>query len=299
MDRRERTDDGVEAMRAAMDGKQAEMWTALPGIVQSFDPKAMTVTVQPAVKGQNQDERGKTQSVNLPVLQDVPVCFPCGGGFTLTYPIKEGDEALVVFASRCIDGWWQHGDVGERPDERMHDLSDGFAIIGPRAKPNALDPKTDTENVQLRSDDGKAHITMMPDYTIRAQNEKAQIKIDPEGKVLAENGQASATLTPGGLAHVIGRQRIILETPQLTFRVANVSVEPYQGQEAEPIEFVGDIHHRGDYIHTGDHIQAGNYTQAGTHTSTGDQVAGDVSQADLARQIADLAGKVDEISQAG
>ena len=37
MDRRERWAEPVEALRAALDGRQAEMWTALPGIVQSFD----------------------------------------------------------------------------------------------------------------------------------------------------------------------------------------------------------------------------------------------------------------------
>ena len=33
MDRRERWAEPVEALRAALDGRQAEMWTALPGIV--------------------------------------------------------------------------------------------------------------------------------------------------------------------------------------------------------------------------------------------------------------------------
>ena len=45
MNRRERFDDPVEATRAALDGKQAEMWTALPDIVESFAPVGMTVKV--------------------------------------------------------------------------------------------------------------------------------------------------------------------------------------------------------------------------------------------------------------
>ncbi|MDR2573960.1 MAG: hypothetical protein LBC94_06415 [Desulfovibrio sp.] len=166
MDRRERFDDPVEATRAALDGRQAEIWTALPGIVQSFDPAAMTVSVQPAVKGWIEDESGKGKPVNLPLLVDVPVVFPCGGGFTLTHPIKPDDECLVIFASRCIDGWWQAGGIGGTPDSRMHDLSDGIAIVGPRSQARKLDPAVDAENVQLRTDDGEAHITMMPDYTI-------------------------------------------------------------------------------------------------------------------------------------
>ncbi|WP_302441547.1 Gp138 family membrane-puncturing spike protein, partial [Bilophila wadsworthia] len=130
MDRRERWAEPVEALRAALDGRQAEMWTALPGIVQSFDPAAMTVSVQPAVAGRISDEAGKAASVDLPILPDVPVVFPGGGGFALTFPVAAGDECLVVFASRCIDAWWQSGGVGEPMEPRMHDLSDGFALVG-------------------------------------------------------------------------------------------------------------------------------------------------------------------------
>ena len=57
------------------------MWTALPGIVQSFDPVAMTVSVQPAVAGRISDEAGKAASVDMPILPDVPVVFPGGGRF--------------------------------------------------------------------------------------------------------------------------------------------------------------------------------------------------------------------------
>ena len=96
IDRRERQNEPVEALRAALDGRQAEIWTALPGIVQSFDPAAMTVTVQPAVTGRVTDETGKTSSVNMPLLPDVPWSFR-GGGFTLAFPIAAGDECLVVF----------------------------------------------------------------------------------------------------------------------------------------------------------------------------------------------------------
>ncbi|WP_413206709.1 Gp138 family membrane-puncturing spike protein, partial [Rhodospirillum sp. A1_3_36] len=143
----------------AQDGRQAEIWTALPGIIQSYDPLAITVTVQPSLKGILTDGRGKATEVTLPLLVDVPVCFPCGGGFTLTFPIKPGDEAMVVFSSRCIDSWWQSGGIQDQAEQRMHDLSDGMAIVGLRSQPRVLNPVADPENVQLRSDDGEQHIT--------------------------------------------------------------------------------------------------------------------------------------------
>ena len=110
------------------------MRVSIPGIIQSFNPDAVTAVVQPAIKGAEQDESGAEVSVNLPLLVDVPVVFPRGGGCTLTFPVKEGDECLVIFADRCIDFWWQSGGVQEPVDGRMHDLSDAFCIVGPQSQ---------------------------------------------------------------------------------------------------------------------------------------------------------------------
>ncbi len=242
MDRRERTDDPVEAQRAALDGRQAEIWTALPGIVQGFDPVAMTVSVQPSVQGSVSDERGKATAVNLPLLVDVPVSFPCGGGFTLTHPVKGGDECLVVFSSRCIDGWWQDGGVAPAPDSRMHDLSDGFAIVGPRSQAGKLNPPVDTENVQLRTDDGEARITMTPDYTIVATNPAASVTLTPEGEVTAE-----------------GDSKVTLRAPVLDLQASAINMSGLDGGKAK-FKMSGDI------------------DQDGSHASTGDQVAAGVSQ---------------------
>lgn len=161
IDPRERYSDPEEAMRAAMDGSRATMWTALPGIVVSFDPVAVTASIQPAIKGVVQGQDGKFSGVNLPVLPDVPVVFPHGGGCTLTFPIKPGDEVLVVFSARCIDAWWQSGGIQYPMEPRMHDLSDGFAIPGPMSQAKKIGGISTTA-VQLRSDDGAAYVSINP-----------------------------------------------------------------------------------------------------------------------------------------
>lgn len=144
-----------------MRGERAGLWTALPGIIQSFDADKMTVVVQPALKGVVAKKDGTAEAVNLPLLPDVPVVFPSGGGCTLTFPIAEGDECLVVFSSRCIDGWWQSGGIQLPMEPRMHDLSDGFAILGPKSQPRKI-ANLSSNTVQLRSDDGEAFIQINP-----------------------------------------------------------------------------------------------------------------------------------------
>ncbi|EFJ8095999.1 hypothetical protein AXX78_001904 [Escherichia coli] len=134
---------------------------SMPGIVQSFDPDAVTVVVQPAIKGHEPDSNGINQSTTLPLLVDVPVVFPRGGGCTLTFPVKAGDECLVIFADRCIDFWWQSGGIQEPVDERMHDLSDAFCIVGPQSQAKKIGGIS-TSAVELRSDDGETKLSLNP-----------------------------------------------------------------------------------------------------------------------------------------
>lgn len=137
------------------------MHVSIPGIIQSFDPDAVTAVVQPAIKGAEKDESGAEVSVNLPLLVDVPVVFPRGGGCTLTFPVKAGDECLVIFADRCIDFWWQSGGVQEPVDDRMHDLSDAFCIVGPQSQAKNISGIS-TSAVELRSDDGETKLSLNP-----------------------------------------------------------------------------------------------------------------------------------------
>lgn len=169
-DRREFIDDPTEALRVAFEGMQASMWTALPGIIESFDPAKMTVRVQPAIKARVFSSDGNPPlpgavfdaddwwTIPLPILVDVPVVFPGGGGFTMTFPIAPGDEAVVVFASRSIDNWWYQGGIQPQSLLAMHDLSDGFAFVGVRSQPRKLSPAVSTNSVAIRSDDNSVHI---------------------------------------------------------------------------------------------------------------------------------------------
>ncbi|MDU5475922.1 Gp138 family membrane-puncturing spike protein [Pantoea sp.] len=134
---------------------------SMPGIIQSFDPHTLTCTVQPALTGQVADTLGNFESAPLPLLVDVPVVFPRGGGCTLTFPIQEGDECLVVFSDRCIDFWWQNGGVQEPVDPRQHDLSDAFALVGPMSQAQKISA-VNMNAVELRSDEGDTKISLNP-----------------------------------------------------------------------------------------------------------------------------------------
>lgn len=148
-------------MLAIQQATSAGIRVALPGTILSFDADAVTCMVQPAIKGYEPDDNGNQASVSISVLVDVPVVFPRGGGCTLTFPVKAGDECLLIFADRCIDFWWQSGGEQEPVSPRMHHLADAFAIVGPQSQAHKISGIS-TSAVELRSDDGATKLSLNP-----------------------------------------------------------------------------------------------------------------------------------------
>lgn len=179
---------------------RAGLWTALPGIIQSFSGGGdfpLTCAVQPAIKVLVRQQDGSIASTQLPMLVDCPVQFPSGGNCTLTFPVAPGDECLVVFANRCIDAWWQSGGIQEQVEVRMHDLSDGFVLLGFRSKPRAL-PNVSTTATQLRSESGTTYVEMNPTL------QKVKIVAPGGFDVVAPLSTFSAAVTITGLLTFVG-----------------------------------------------------------------------------------------------
>jgi len=178
-DRAQLLNDNEEAQRLILDGRQSNMWTALPGIVKSVDLSKMTCEVQPAIQGSTTAEDGVVTVVNLPLLVDVPIVFPRAGSFILTLPLAAGDEVLVCFSSRCIDAWWQLGGVQRPMEARMNDLSDGFAIPGPSSQAKLVTGISST-GAQLRNLAGTTYVEISADGKIKM---KSPVAIEIDGDV--------------------------------------------------------------------------------------------------------------------
>ena len=166
MDQRERLNDPQEALRLAMDGQQAKLWTAMPAQIVDYDAVRFTCTAQILIQGKLRDTSGNFSDITIPPCPDVPIVFPHGGGFGLTFPLAVGDEGLLVFASRCIDNWWSLGGIRAQFEFRMHDLSDGFFVPGPWSQPKKPAAAGSTTTVQLRKSDGTAYYEIAADGTL-------------------------------------------------------------------------------------------------------------------------------------
>lgn len=165
MDQRERVGNYEEAITTAIQGAQSEMWTTLPGIIESFDPTTMTCVVQCALTFSQRNAQGVISSVQMPALVDCPLVFMGGGQTVQTFTPAQGDECLLHFACRCIDEWWDLGGVQPQLELRLHDLSDGFVVCGPRSKPRVI--QNISPNMQLRSIDGTVYLEIDPSGVIK------------------------------------------------------------------------------------------------------------------------------------
>lgn len=167
------------AFAAQIEGRLKQLHTCLPGIVSKFDPAKQTAEVQPAIKRIFTD-RGP---VNLPLCVDVPVAFPGGGDFFLTFPVKPGDECILLFSERAIDFWYANGGTQEPSEYRLHDLSDGIAIVGLNSQPRKI-PSFNANDTEVRNRAGTTKIQIKPDGTIKNINPAGNTELTPAGKFI-------------------------------------------------------------------------------------------------------------------
>jgi hypothetical protein len=127
----------------------------------------MTVMLQAAIQAKvlTSLNAQNYSDVTITALVDVPVQFPSGGGYTLTFPLTAGDEGIVVFSCRCIDKWWASGGVQPQAEMRMHDVADGMFVPGLRSQPRVISGVS-TNSAQLRSDDGAMRIELAAGHVL-------------------------------------------------------------------------------------------------------------------------------------
>lgn len=126
-----RTPTLEEVLRLALADTQSKLHVSLPGSIESYDVATQTATVKPLIKDSFITEENEDVVEPLPVINNVPIVFPRGGGFFITFPLAKGDHVHLVFNERSIDKF-QSSEGGDTDpvDIRMHNLSDAVAYVG-------------------------------------------------------------------------------------------------------------------------------------------------------------------------
>lgn len=104
-----------------------DVHTAIPAVVLKFNDvgRKSTVDVQPLVSIVSRDGSIDPQTSIL----NVPLQQPASSVGGMVFPIREGDNVLLVYAERAIDTWkYGTGSPAPASDYRRFDMKDCFAI---------------------------------------------------------------------------------------------------------------------------------------------------------------------------
>lgn len=175
-----------------------ELMCCRVGIVQEFFPNDLTadvLIVNKITTGLNQDGSQVVKDW-AKIRAKVCYCSPFE-----TFPIKQGDECLLVFSDREIESWFINGTSSPIAHSRMHDETDCIAIFGLRSLPKMIQILTDAlhlfygnSDIQLKNDsiisntsNFKVNADAETDITTKKYNLNASDSIKAETETLTVN----------------------------------------------------------------------------------------------------------------
>lgn len=150
----------------AINGVLYDLHTAMPAQVVAIRGNSY-VDIQPMLKRKYATGR----VVNLPVIQNVPICVPRGADYAIKVPIAVGDTGFAIFSERSIDRWSVAGGLVDPKDSRRHDLSD--AVFYPGLYP--MDDQVEGAADDMVLQNGDAQLTIQKSGKFKLANEDQEL----------------------------------------------------------------------------------------------------------------------------
>ena len=221
-----------ELIRRAFINLMKETHTTIPGVIKAFNPDLQEASVQVSIKRtyiiKNDDDIDTKENKSVPLLIHVPVVFPRGGGWCITFPVKPGDECVVHFAERSLDLWRKRGGEQEAKDWRMHSYSDAICEVGLSSEPNAI-TGFNNEDMEIRNEVNDVRIALRANSTIE----------------------------------VISPVKVVVTAPVQEFNASSV-----MNFNTPTANFSGDVNISGTSTANTDHVSAGKSGASHTHPIT-------------------------------
>jgi hypothetical protein len=125
--------------------------TALPAVIENYDPIAQLATVRLAV----------SQNDASPLIVAVPVQQIGGGKWLIDIQIDKGDTGLVVFNKLSIAEWVIDGAEGTPSSPHTFDINDAMFIPGFRNEQGKYD--ADNKGISIRNHSGSVKLSLTDD----------------------------------------------------------------------------------------------------------------------------------------
>lgn len=205
------TPEWAELLQVAVDNALLDAHTAMPGQIVSVyadaSSRGQLVDVRPCLRhalatDADPDATAPFVEEDLPILARIPVAYPQGAGFAITWPLAVGDFVLLVFAERSIRYWLAtaiktHRITSSCDDIDAHTLDGAIALpLGPAPLGELLNAVTATDMVLGHQSGLRIFITR--DKLQLGSNSTADGVISPvarDDKVFTELTRIAADLT--------------------------------------------------------------------------------------------------------
>jgi hypothetical protein len=149
----------TEILDAHIRNELVNVHTALPGKVVAYDAAKQTADVKPLVKRvMFTEEGGRGKAEELPIVPNVPVQFPRGGGYVITVPLVAGDFVWLMFSEAGTGEVRATGQDSEPLDVRRHTLSYPVAIPGGVPEPAPLVDAASSNHMIMGKDGAAAQV---------------------------------------------------------------------------------------------------------------------------------------------
>ena len=89
----------AQSIRFAIRQSLKDLYTCMPGIVESYDAE----TRRAVVKGALKVVTTKEEEIEREAIHNVPVVFPSGGGFAMTFPSRAGGPCAAALLPAGFD----------------------------------------------------------------------------------------------------------------------------------------------------------------------------------------------------
>ena len=214
---------------------------ASPAIITKYNPMTQTVSAVITIKEATIQKDGTYLQEEISEIPDIPIIMPRAGGYAITFPIKIGDECLLIFSDTIIDEWFMDGAKGTTAKNiardkiigtgfnRRHDLSDAFAILGPWSQPERVGWEKGAQvgtpysedAMEIRNNDGTKVISISEDaIKIAIGEDTTYLEVTDSGITLETDGTLSIKSTgtmnieSSGTVNVKGNSIVLAEGTQ-------------------------------------------------------------------------------------
>ena len=185
--------------------------THYPGKIVEFDDKRQVAKVKVMREQFSSTLYSLYTEYDFPILQDVPVQFPQGGGYFLTFPVKPGDNCMLDFCDKGISHWLYEGadkigayssGVPKAEYFRSYNINDAVCQVGYNPIPQAI-TNFNADATELRNADRSQRVTLLPSGVVEVISPTKILMKSPNisaiGNFSVSTGATGTFTTPTGL----------------------------------------------------------------------------------------------------